>query len=143
MPQVIGLDIGSRSVRAAQFERGFRGLELSGFHEVRFDAGDPESLGKALTELSSRLQGGNATIIARMPGDRLLMRLLDFPMSDARKLEQVIPFEVEQQIPYELDELVLDHSILSKNDDGGAKVFVAAARKQDVRETLDLLTARA
>ncbi len=140
MPQVIGLDIGTRAVRAAQFERGFRGLELSGFQEVAFDPSDPEGLGKALGELAGRLQPGNATIVARVPGDRLLMRLLDFPMSDAKKLEQVVPFEVEQQIPYELEEVVLDHSILSRNPEGGAKVLIAAARKQEIRETLEMLT---
>lgn len=142
MPQVVGLDIGATSVKAALFERGFRGLELTGFHKVEFDAGDPEGVGRALDEVARRLQAGNAAVVCRVPGDRVLLRILDLPMSDARKLEQVIPFEVEQLIPYELDEVVLDHSILRRTPEGGSRVLVAVAKKEELRKTLDLLAPR-
>jgi type II secretion system protein L len=140
MPQVVGLDIGAKSVKAALFERGFRGLELTGYHKLDVDGGDPESLGRVLGEMSARFSP-NATVVARLPGDRVLLRMMELPIADARKLEQVIPFELEQVIPYELDDLVLDHSLL-KRTDTGTRVLVAAARKEEVRETLEKLAAR-
>ncbi|HVO30362.1 MAG TPA: type II secretion system protein GspL [bacterium] len=140
MPQVVGLDIGSRSVKAALFERGFRGLELSSFHKADFDPADPEGVGKALADIASQLTGA-PTVVARLPGDRVLLRFLDMPMSDARKLDQVIPFEVESQVPYELEELVLDHTTVRRSPEGGAKVLVAAARREDVKAAIEQLTA--
>lgn len=140
MPQVVGLDIGATSVKAAVFERGFRGLELTGFHRKDFEPGDPAGLPRALAGLAQELPAGSATIVSRMAGDRISFRLLQFPMADPRKLEQVIPFEVEQQVPYELEDVVLDHSVLRRTADGGARVLVAAARKDELRERLALLS---
>lgn len=138
MPQVVGLDIGSRTVKAALFERGFRGLELSSFHRAEFDPADAEGLSRALAEIAGRLSGGAPTVVARIPGDRVLLRFLDLPITDARKLDAVIPFEVESQVPYELDDLIIDHAIVRRSPEG-AKVLVAAARRDDVRESLEQL----
>jgi len=142
MPQVIGLDVGSRSVKVAVFERGFRGLELSSFSKRDFDPGDPEGLSRALDSVSGEINAQGATVCARIPGDRVLLRFLDFPMADARKLEQVVPFEVESQVPFELDDLIVDHSIVRKNDAGGSRVLVGAARRDDVRNFLPMLSAK-
>ena len=107
MPQIVGLDIGSRSVKTALFERGFRGLELSSFSRTEFDPADPTALPRVLAEIAGRLSG-SATIVSRLPGDRVLLRFIDMPMTDAKKLESVIPFEVESLVPYELEELVTE-----------------------------------
>lgn len=142
MPQVIGLDIGARTVKAAVFERGFRGLELSGFARTEFDPGDPEGLHRALEELGGRVGAPGATVVARLPGDLVLLRFLQLPIADARKLEQVVPFELESQVPWELDELVVDHTIVRKSEDGGAHILVGAARREDVRGLLPVLSAK-
>jgi len=140
MPQVVGLDIGSRSVKAVLFERGFRGLELSSFHKADFDPADAEGLSRALREIVSHLSP-SATVVTRLPGDRVLLRFLDMPITDARKLDAVIPFEVESLIPYELEDLILDHAVVRRNADGGSRVMVAAARRDDVRLSLEQLAA--
>lgn len=142
MPQVIGLDVGSRSVKVAVFERGFRGLELSNFTKTEFDPGDPQGLSRALESVAGNLGVQGATIVARLPGDRVLLRFLDLPIADARKLDQVVPFELESQVPFELDDLVVDHAIVRKADAGGAKVFVSAARRDDIRGFLPLLSSK-
>lgn len=142
MPQVIGLDVGSRSVKAAVFERGFRGLELSSFTKTDFDPGDPQGLPRALDSVGGGIAGQGATIVARLPGDRVVLRFLDLPIADARKLDQVVPFEVESQVPFELDDLVVDHAIVRKNDSGGAMVLVGAARRDDVRGLIPMLSAK-
>lgn len=141
MPQVIGLDVGSRSVKAAVFERGFRGLELSNFSKTEFDPGDPQGLSRALETLAEQIGAPGATVVARLPGDRVLLRFLDFPISDARKLDQVVPFEVESQVPFELDDLVVDHAMVRKVD-AGSKILVGAARRDDVRGFLPLLSSK-
>lgn len=141
MPQVVGLDIGSRSVKAALFERGFRGLEFSSFLHVDFDPADPESLGRALSHVAEQVSG-SATVVTRLPGDRVILRFLEMPIGDPRKLDQVIPFEVESLVPYELDELVIDHLTVKRNAEGGAKVLVAAARREEIRALIEQLAAK-
>ncbi len=142
MPQVIGLDVGARSIKAALFERGFRGLEFRGMRRVEFDPADPEGLAVAMQRLASGIEGlGSASIAARVPGDRLLLRFVDLPLTDGRKLEQVIPFELEQLVPCELEEIVLDHAVVRKTD-GGSRVFIAAARRGELKTLLDGLTAK-
>jgi type II secretory pathway component PulL len=43
------------------------------------------------------------------PGEMLAVRVIDLPFSDARKIEQVVGYELEGQIVHALQDVVFDH----------------------------------
>ena len=58
------------------------------------------------------------------------MRYLSFPFSDPKKIAPVVGYELEGQIPFELDEVALDHMILETGrpaQGSETRVLVAAA----------------
>jgi type IV pilus assembly protein PilM len=70
------------------------------------------------------------TMIMAVPGSVTLTRYLSFPFTDPRKISPVVGYELEGQIPYDIDEVVFDHLILESKRPGGqpqARVLVAAA----------------
>ncbi|MCB9909919.1 MAG: pilus assembly protein PilM [Planctomycetes bacterium] len=65
-------------------------------------------------------------------------RRIDLPFSDPAKLEQVIKFEIESELPqWNIDDVVIDFHILRESDHG-SDLLVTAVPKADVRAALKL-----
>ena len=71
---------------------------------------------------------GNANFI--IPGSQVLAKTIRVPSVDKAKRAQVLAFEAQQNLPYELDEVVWDSQILS--DDGIETEVLLGACKQEM-----------
>jgi Tfp pilus assembly PilM family ATPase len=72
-----------------------------------------------------------------LPGEMPALRVLDLPFSDARKVDQVVGYELEGQIMHDLSEVVMDHVILSAPTTGeaeaaGSRALAVAAPSEQV-----------
>lgn len=73
-----------------------------------------------------------------LPGDMATLRGLEFPFNDARKVAAVLSYELEGQIPYDLDEVVFDHQ-LTPTGRGEGRVLVSIAQVRRTALFLDLV----
>jgi type IV pilus assembly protein PilM len=140
--KVIGVDLGEYSVKVAVLETSFRQSTLVDFIERPVPEGDEPYLQRAAATLGELLEAANLHDVvsyAAIPGDQTSIRVLDLPFTDEKKLEQVIGYELESQIPHAIEEVVLDHQVIASGE--GAKVLCAAVRRDTVREMLQLLGA--
>jgi Tfp pilus assembly PilM family ATPase len=64
------------------------------------------------------------------------MRTLKLPFSDRKKIDQVLPFELEGLFPFDTEEAVFTYTQLAK-EEGEAELLVAAARKELVASRLE------
>jgi Tfp pilus assembly PilM family ATPase len=140
---ITGIDLGSWSVKFSVLEVGFRRTRaLTAFEETIAQDERPfaERQQEALRLGMSRLPGETTTFVA-LPGEMLTIRVLDLPFADARKIDQVVGYEMEGQMIHELHDVLLDHVVLSArgkaaNGDEGCRALVVAARVEDVRTTM-------
>ncbi len=141
---IAGVDIGSWSIKFFVIEAGFRQARPVDAFEERVGAGD-EPLGtrqaQALARGMARLPR-ETTVFTALPGDLLTIRLLDLPFADARKIDQVVAYELEGQVVFPLDELVFDHEIRRVSGETGSVVLAVAARIDDVSGFLSALGAQ-
>jgi type IV pilus assembly protein PilM len=136
---ITGIDLGSRSVKFAVFDVGFRRVRLNTSFEEPVPPGEaplPERQAEALRAGVARLPS-QSTIHMAFPGEMLALRVLDLPFSDARKVEQVVGYELEGQIMHDLSEVVMDHIILSAPTTGeaeaaGSRALAIAAPSEQV-----------
>ena len=138
--RVLGVDFGETSVKVAVLQTTFRQASLVDFIERPIPDGESPALERGVEVLGEILEEGNLRDVAvyvALPGDLLSLRLLELPFADEKKVEQVVPFELESQIPYEIDDVVIDHQVVATNE--MAKVLCAAVPKETVRHFLDVL----
>jgi general secretion pathway protein L len=138
--KVLGVDLGAHSVKVAVLETSFRQATLVDFLTRPLPPGEETTLvrgARALGELVAEHRLGDAIAYAAIPGDQLSLRLLELPFTDEKKLEQVIGYELESQIPHSIEDVILDHQVIHAGD--GAKVLAAAARRDTVREVIAAL----
>ncbi len=134
---ILGIDLGTYSVKLAQLQAGFRTMRLLSLHErtllppLTIDQPEAVSPGAAgaippkgegegeslldrqfrtLVQMVSELnQRPEMTAVSL--AEESTVRVIALPLSDPKKVEQVLPFELEGQLMGELEDQVIDHTV--------------------------------
>ena len=140
--RVIGLDIGSYAVKAIEVEFGLRQLELIDFFEEKYPlsatAPTPEQIQKTIENLF--LRSGLTLpfkLVASLSGLYVSSKQLTLHFTDKVKIKQVLPAELEEHIPFALEDIIFDTQIISTLDKS-AQLLVLIAPKDVIRERLAL-----
>lgn len=72
-----------------------------------------------------------------MPGYVATSRILTLPFDNRRRLEQVLPFELEGQVPFDLDKMHLSFEVLGKAPEGGFRILVVLTPRPEIERFLD------
>jgi general secretion pathway protein L len=150
--QCIGLDMGQTAIKAVRFRRRLTGRESIEYFHLPLPYGRPEytepahRAGLLRNFLWQHGLYGGGDIVTALPCQDVFIRTLSFPFRDAAKLEQVVPFEVENLIPMALDDVAMGSVLLPQREPSegnqkpkGAEVLVTAAPRDKVTEHLKFL----
>lgn len=138
---VVGLDLGSHTVKAMTVKVGLRGSEIISFdtEPVALDA-DGRSSTAAVLEAAGRLverrQLGAETIHCAIAGEHASLRTFGLPPGAARRLEQVLKFELDEALPQDIEESVFDYVELGRSAEE-IRLLAAVVSRGQVRELLD------
>ncbi len=140
MPRkIVSFDISSSDLRATIVEAGFRDFKIEGFYHEALD-GDAESAARSIGRFIGEHGADADTIVSALPADAVSWRTLHLPFRDSRKLAQTVPYELESNVPFGLDEVVVDYQVLSR-DSSGTTVLAALAPKREVERHLEMMQA--
>ena len=134
--RILALEISGDRVRAAVANRSWNSFHLAGVYE-KFRANDETDMGGALSRLVVE-SGEPDIVISALPSDRVVKRLLELPFKDARRLHQVVPFALEEHLPFPVDNGAVAFSRFGQVN-GHTLVMAAMVRKIDLQHHLDLL----
>ncbi len=139
LKSVLGLDLGSYSLKAVELQQTLRGLEVV---QLRSQPRSPgaEDLAESIRQLVRLHRPGTDHVVAAIPGDAVSSRRLSFPFRDRRKLTQAVPFAVEGDLPFDLEQVVVDWEIVG-GDRSQAEVVATIAPRAEVSRLLALLEA--
>jgi Type II secretion system (T2SS), protein L len=134
--RILALELGDDRVEAALGERAWSSFALLGtFQSER--AEDETDLAPALRRLLSQT-GIPDLVVSALPGELVAKRLLDLPFTDRRKLDQAVPFALEEHLPFAIEEAVVAYISLMHHEKNSL-VLAALVRRDDLRAHLDLL----
>lgn len=137
MSKLLGIDIRPTVVRAALLRTSYRRMSLMGLNEV--SRSHFETLEGAIRAAAEQFAHQHEAISVALEGHSAYIHRLTVPPAALKQVEQVLPFELEAQIPIDFDELVFDARVLprSKGDDR-VDVLAAAARTEEVASLIQL-----
>ncbi len=147
--RLIGLDIGSRTIKIAEIGEGKSGLVLKHFNTVNIEPGlieegsikDPETVAAYILELfkSAKLKDKNVAI--SIGGYSVIVKKINVQTMTENELQESIHFEAEQYIPFDISEVNLDFQILgeSEHNPHQMNVLLVAAKKEMISEYIDLM----
>jgi general secretion pathway protein L len=136
MARTVGIDIRQTTIQGAVLRTSYRKTFLERLQEV--ELAHYSSLPLALEELGRRLQLHGEAIAVSIGGDLSFIHRLQLPPSALKQVEEVIPFELEAQIPVDFEQLVYDARVLPRgNTDARIDVLTAAVPIVHVRQRID------
>jgi general secretion pathway protein L len=140
--KILGVDLGTWSVKVAELEAGFRTSRLVGLYErplLERNEGETD-VQRAARTVGALVRDHDlqAEMFATTLGGEATMRLISLPFSDPKKIDQVLGYELESQILGELEGLVIDN-VIAQTTPQATHVIAVAAPKDMVRGVIDVL----
>jgi general secretion pathway protein L len=136
MSKLIGIDIRSKCVRMAALSTRYRRVSLEALVEVNL--AEHASTADAIRHACQGLALQGDPVACGFAGDACFVHRLELPPAAAKRLAEIVPFELEAQVPVDVDELVYDYTQLSLSKEG-LVVLAAAARSNEVQQRIALL----
>ncbi|MCP4006066.1 MAG: type IV pilus assembly protein PilM [bacterium] len=146
---IIGLDIGSSSVKAVELETANGGYRLKGFGIAELSSEaivqgsfmNAPAISEAIGEVCA--SGGFKTkdVATSVSGHSVIVKRISLPVQSSEELEETIKWEAEQYIPFDINEVNIDHQVLDDNGlDGQMDVLLVAAKKDLIHDYVSAIT---
>jgi type IV pilus assembly protein PilM len=146
---LIGLDIGSRCIKAAEIVDSKRGSTLKNFGTVDIAHGaieegtinDPESVAESIQQLMKSCGIKESNVAVSIGGYSVIVKKIIVQTMAEEQLQETIHFEAEQYIPFDISDVNLDFQILgeSETNPNQMNVFLVAAKKEMVDDYINLV----
>jgi type IV pilus assembly protein PilM len=138
---VVGLDIGTSGVRAAELSWGKGAAKLERFGQVALPEGavrdgevvDTAAVTAAISQLWAQAKFSTKRVVVGVANQKVVVRQVDLPWLPLPELKASLAFQVQDFIPMPVEQAILDfHPLAEVTNDAGARqlrvLLVAAAR---------------
>lgn len=119
--KILGIDIGTYSVKIAELERSFNGFTFLNFYERKIVYNEllkpEESMAVTFQGIIDDNNLKCDVAISGYPGEKTSAREIELPFGNAKKIDQTIEFELEEHVPFDIETLVTDYHILNASKD--------------------------
>ena len=150
--RVVALNLGTQTIGLAEFQRTANGdgVLLNAFRQTEILA-DPGAEAARLPQIRfavNELKGGlklrgRTPVNYAVSGQNLFARFVKLPTVAEDKVEQIIGFEAQQNVPFPIDEVIWDYQLVAGGKNGAATVndgqveVVLVAIKADLLDGLN------
>lgn len=149
MPRLIALDLGSHAVKATTWRiAGRNQLVLEErLHQPVPQSGEAPAIEHRLAALEALLDDAprlkpatSDVVVVGWPASEAAFHRVVMPFSDKAQIERTLPFAVENEVPFELEDMVLGWRVARQAE--ASDVVAVLARKDRVAEFLTMLAER-
>src|SRR5512138_494289 len=119
--RILGIDLGAWAVKAVLIDSTYRGFTVleHGGAVLPPPAEGQTLLSRQIAALQGLIEARGWTFgeaMVALPGAGMSSSVVTLPFTDLRRIEQTLPFEVEEQIPFQLDEVAWDWQVLGTRE---------------------------
>ncbi|MBU0718769.1 MAG: type IV pilus assembly protein PilM [Planctomycetes bacterium] len=141
---VWGIDLGRCALKAIKLRAGAEGkVEIAAhdFIEHPTNLSQPgadrhELIRGALEKFLSRNDISKDRVVVAVPGQHTLARFTKLPPVAPKRIPDIVRYEADQQIPFDLDEVIWDYQTFQQEDLPDVEVGIFAMKRELLREHL-------
>ncbi len=142
--RILALNVGASKIVLAEYSvKSGRPPELMNYGTAEL-AVDPENetgagahLVSAIREVMKTHGIHPAPLMLALSGQMVFPRFVRLPAVGEDKLLQMVQYEVEQNVPFPIDEIVWNHQFIGDASSGEQSAMIVAAKIENVREITD------
>jgi len=146
--RLVGLDIGSKTIKAAEIIESKKGYTLSKLGMVDIAPGliedgtikNPEAIAETIQNLFKSYAIKNHRVALSIGGYSVIVKKISVQNASEEQLQDTIHFEAEQYIPFDINDVNLDFQILGENENNPNQmnVLLVAAKKEMINDYVNL-----
>jgi type IV pilus assembly protein PilM len=148
---LVGLDIGSNTVKAIELKPSGKGFRVAAIavQQVPPDSIvdgaiiDSGAVADAVGRLFTNKQFKSKEVAASLSGNSVIVKKITLPVMTEAELSESIYWEAEQYIPFDIQDVNLDYEILDPGNGGGQgtmDVLLVAAKKDKIADYTNVIT---
>jgi type IV pilus assembly protein PilM len=138
--RIISLNIGAQTIGLAEFRETHGGLVLLNyrFRETPLDPATGQrrdayvvlqERGVALREMMHEMHIHRGPVNYAVPAQSVFARFVKLPALDAEKIDKIISFEAQQNVPFPIDEVVWDYQLVGGGMGEQIQVVIVAIKR--------------
>jgi type IV pilus assembly protein PilM len=136
--KILALDIGSSNVVLAEYAYDKGSFTLLNYGKAALaaplDADNVDFvLSPALQSIAREKGIKPGKVVVSLSGQMVFQRFASIPAtSDSDRFEQLVRYEIEQNVPFPIDETVCDSDVIGETEVGDSSVLLVAAKTEQV-----------
>ncbi len=142
--RIISLNVGSQTLGLAEFRMQSQGGLVLQDYRLREVLGEPAGepmrqaqMARVLREMMDELRIKSRRANYAAAGQLVFTRFVKLPSVDQEKIERIISFEAQQNVPFPLDEVVWDYQLVGGGADEQIQVVLVAIKADLLNEIND------
>jgi type IV pilus assembly protein PilM len=146
---LVGLDIGSQSIKVAEIKISKSGRRLNKFGSTDIPPGlieegainDPQVVADSIRQLFKTLNIKEKKVALSIGGYSIIVKKINLQKVNEEQLLETIHFEAEQYIPFDINDVNLDFQILGESEinPDQMSVLLVAAKKELINDYVNLV----
>ena len=141
--KIIGLDIGTSSIKVAELEVGRNSVQLVSFGFAPTPANslnggevsDPATLSQAIRLLIAEMKTKRKYVSTGMWGTAVIVKKITIPRIDKKLISEQIKWEAEQYIPFDINNISLDYNVVkTASSEDTMDILLIAAQNELVSQ---------
>ncbi|HOA72506.1 MAG TPA: type IV pilus assembly protein PilM [Phycisphaerae bacterium] len=139
---VWGIDLGQCALKAIRVQPGENGLDAIEYVYIEHpkilsqpDVDRTALVEEAMKKFLDQHDLSKETIVVGVPGQHTLARFSKLPPVDKKKIPEIVKYEAQQQIPFDMDEVIWDYQTFTSGE-GETEVGIFAMRRELLRNHL-------
>lgn len=146
--KILGLDIGSSSIKVAELDVSKSGAKLVNFGMIQTppnsinggDIADVNSLAVAVKTVCAEIKAKRKNAAVGMFGTAVIVKKITIPRIDMKLVSEQVKWEAEQYIPFDVNSISLAHHVINpKSDAETMDILLIAAQNELVAEYYQLV----
>lgn len=146
---LVGLDIGSRTIKAAELYNTKNGFGLKSYGTIDIASGlieegtikEPERVADSIRELFKTSNIKEQNVAISIGGYSVIVKKINVQNMSEEELHETIRFEAEQYIPFDISDVNIDFQILgeAENNPNQMSLLLVAAKTDMIDEYIRLV----
>lgn len=125
--RILGIDVGTTSIKAVELESAFGRYDIREYYEHPLELGINPVL--AITRLIQALPRKPDRVVLALKAGQVTFRNLQLPTRDRKAIQAGVNFELEDDLPFSMENAAFDFSILNQNKQGTYLHVTATLKK--------------
>ncbi len=149
--ELIGLDIGTSSLKLAQLKKNAKGYELvkAGLKPLpqgsisEDEISDKQTVIESIKQFMQEQKISTKNVATSVSGRSVIIKRIKLPSMSEEELMESIFFEAEQYIPFDISDVNLDFQIMQnaqQKSEGEMDVLMVAVKKERIQDIVSIIT---